>query len=155
MRRCVALDRLTWRIQRFPPLLRLGSTTPVPNMPVMIQPFYSTPRALLRLVFCGAVLSTSTALRAQDAAPSAQNLSTRLSDAVLDNSSTVRLKIESRATAGGAKSVIQVQVKARRTKAATELVYQILWPKERKGEAFLLRKPAGRPAIWTTRASSE
>jgi len=96
-------------------------------------------------MLCGAALLAPT-LRAQDAAPTAADLAARLSETLQDNSSTVRLKIESRPAAGGPKTVLQVQVKSRRTKAATELVYTVLWPKERKGEAFLLRKAPGRPA---------
>jgi hypothetical protein len=113
-----------------------------PIMTILLPP---APRALLRVVLCGAALLAPT-LRAQETAPTAADLAARLSDALQDNSSTVRLKIESRPAAGAAKSVLQVQVKARRTKAATELVYTVLWPKERKGEAFLLRKSPNRPA---------
>ena len=36
--------------------------------------------------------------------------------------------------------MLQLQIKARRTKTATDVVYQVLWPKERKGESFLLRR---------------
>jgi hypothetical protein len=111
----------------------------------MFNPIPLHPRTLLQAAVCAAVLFAP-AVNAQDAAPTAQSLSPRLSEALQDNTSMVRLKIESRATAAAPKSVVQVQVKARRTKAATELVYTVLWPKERKGEAFLLRKQANRPA---------
>ena len=84
-------------------------------------------------------------VRAQDAAPlSARDLAARLSANVQDGSSSVRLKMEIHAAAGGPKTVLQLQMKARRTKTATDLVYQVLWPKERKGESFLLRKAADR-----------
>lgn len=109
---------------------------------------HAAPRSVLPTLLCFAAL-LAPAVRAQHAAPTARDLSARLSEALLDNVSMVRLKIESRATATAPKSVLQVQVKARRTKAATELVYTVLWPKERKGEAFLLRKPANRAATGT------
>ena len=41
-----------------------------------------------------------------------------------------------------AKSAFQIQIKGRRSKTSTEVVYQILWPKERKGEGVLLQKAA-------------
>ena len=80
---------------------------------------------------------------AQDA-PSAQNLAARLAANMMDGASVVRLKMEIQRPAGGAKTVLQLQVKARRTKAATEVIYSVLWPKDRKGESFLLRRPADR-----------
>ena len=46
--------------------------------------------------------------------------------------------------AGAAKTTLPLQLKERRTKSATDIVYQVLWPKERKGEAVLLHKAAGR-----------
>jgi outer membrane lipoprotein-sorting protein len=81
---------------------------------------------------------------AQDAAPSAQNLAARLTTAMQDGSSSVRLKMEIQRPAGGPKTVLQLQVKARRTKSGTDLIYSVLWPRDRKGECFLLRNPADR-----------
>lgn len=100
---------------------------------------HPTPRAILRTFALAAALFIPLA-RAEDAV-TAQSLSSRLASAVQDGSSSVRLKME--ITAGGNKTAFQLQIKSRRTKAATELIYQVLWPKERKGESFLLRKPAG------------
>jgi hypothetical protein len=45
--------------------------------------------------------------------------------------------------------VLQLQVKSRRTSSNTELVYQVLWPKARKGEGFLLKKPGNRATSGT------
>ena len=39
---------------------------------------------------------------------------------------------------------LQIQTKERRGAAGIEIVYQVLFPKERKGESVLLRKSAGR-----------
>lgn len=47
----------------------------------------------------------------------------------------VRLKMET-----SSKTVLQLQVKSRRSGSKTEVVYQVLWPKERSGEGFLLSK---------------
>jgi hypothetical protein len=73
------------------------------------------------------------------------SLAAKLSASVQDNASMVRLKLEAK-TAAGEKVVLQLQAKARRTAAATDILYQVLWPKERKGEGFLLRKVGKQPA---------
>jgi len=103
-------------------------------------------RRLFATVAAAAAVGFAAALPAQEPAVSAPDLAARLSGAVLDGTSVVRLKIETRAAPGAPKSVLQIQAKARRTKASSEIVYTVLWPRERKGEAFLLRKTAGRPA---------
>jgi hypothetical protein len=77
---------------------------------------------------------------------SANDLASRLSALQQDGPSNVRLRMEVQQLSGAAKVVLQVQIKQRRTKTGTEVVYQILWPKERKGEAVLLRKIGDRPA---------
>jgi hypothetical protein len=80
-------------------------------------------------------------VRAEDAAPvSARELAARLSAGLQDGSSTVRLKMEVRAAANGPKTVLQLQMSARRSQGASEVVYQVLWPKERKAESVLLRR---------------
>ena len=68
----------------------------------------------------------------------------QLSGNINDNSSVVRLKMEISKPSGGTKTVLQLQVKSRRTKSSTDVVYQVLWPKERKGESFLLRQSGDR-----------
>ncbi|MEA3209598.1 MAG: hypothetical protein QOE70_2655 [Chthoniobacter sp.] len=71
----------------------------------------------------------------------APELAARLSARQQDGTSLIRLRME---VSGGAKAVLQLQIKSRASKASTELVYQVLFPKERKGEAVLLRKAGGR-----------
>jgi hypothetical protein len=73
----------------------------------------------------------------------AADLAARLSALRQDGSSYVRVRLEIK---GGGKDPLQLQIKERRTKAATEVVYQVLFPKERKGESVLLRKIGNRPA---------
>jgi Outer membrane lipoprotein-sorting protein len=77
-------------------------------------------------------------------AMSARELAARLS-ARQDGTSYVRLRLEVKQPSGTTKMALQLQVKERRTKTAADLVYQILWPKERKGEAVLLHQVDGRP----------
>ena len=77
---------------------------------------------------------------AEDApSSSASDLASKLSARMQDGASVVRLKMEVR---GAARSTVQLQAKARRTEAGTDVLYQVLWPKERKGEGFLLHQPA-------------
>jgi hypothetical protein len=96
-------------------------------------------RALLS-VFALGLLASFAAAQDEGAA-----LAAKLHEAVQDNASSVRLKLEFTSQAGE-KVVLQLQAKARRTAAATDVLYQVLWPKERKGEGFLLRKSANQAA---------
>lgn len=68
---------------------------------------------------------------------SAKELASRLNANVTDGASFVRLKLEVR---GGAKTVLQLQIKSRRTGGSSDILYQVLFPKERKGESVLLQK---------------
>jgi Outer membrane lipoprotein-sorting protein len=77
-------------------------------------------------------------------AVSAGDLAARLS-ALQYGASYVRLRLEVKQPSGATKIAVQLQIKQRRTKTATDIVYQVLWPKERKGEAVLLQQVDGRP----------
>jgi hypothetical protein len=82
-------------------------------------------------------------LRAQDApAISADALASQLSELTQDGATYVRLRMD---IAGANKDTLQLQIKQRRSKGSAEVVYQVLWPKERKGESVLLRR-SGRAA---------
>jgi outer membrane lipoprotein-sorting protein len=70
---------------------------------------------------------------------SAKDLANKLSALQQDGSSFVRLKMDVK-SADGAKYSLQLQIKQRRSPKSSEVVYQILWPKERAGEAVLLRQ---------------
>jgi hypothetical protein len=72
---------------------------------------------------------------------SAAELAGRL-DAVGQGSALIRSKLEVR-SGEGTKRVLQLQIKQRRTKTSTDLVYQVLWPNEHKGEAVILRQTQG------------
>jgi outer membrane lipoprotein-sorting protein len=79
---------------------------------------------------------------------SAKDLAAGLS-ALQDGSSYVRLRLEIKQPIGTTKSTLQLQIKQRRTGTTTDLAYQVLWPKERKGEAVLLHKADGNsPTGW-------
>jgi hypothetical protein len=78
-----------------------------------------------------------------NAADTATELAAKLSASQQDGSSLVRLKMEARGV------TLQLQIKQRRTANATEVVYQILWPKERLGESILLKKIGNQAATAT------
>jgi hypothetical protein len=71
---------------------------------------------------------------------SAAQIAGRLSALRQDGTSYSRMKMDT------PEGNLQLQMKSRRSKGSSEVVYQILWPKERKGEAVLLRK-SGNGAI--------
>lgn len=80
---------------------------------------------------------------------SAADLAARLNALQQDGATFIRLKMELQQQPGSTQATLQIQIKQRRTPAATESMYQVLWPKERAGEAVLLRKIAGQPATGT------
>ena len=73
----------------------------------------------------------------------AKDLASRLSALRQDGASYVRLRMEIK---GATKETLQLQIKERRTKNSSEVLYQVLYPKARKGESVLLRKIGNRPA---------
>ncbi len=98
----------------------------------------------LRFIPFVSLALTLTSSAAETPSPvSATELASRLSALRQDGASYVRLRMEIN---GAKKETLQLQIKQRRTKAATEVVYQVLWPKERKGESVLLRKVGNRAA---------
>lgn len=69
--------------------------------------------------------------------PSASDLASKLSALRQDGASYVRLRMDIK----GAKSeTLQLQIKQRMGKNTSEVVYQVLFPKDRKGEAVLLKR---------------
>lgn len=99
--------------------------------------------AFLGLAFLG-----SCALAADPPSMPASELAGKLSAIRQSPVSYVRLKMDL-LTPGGGKSTLQMQIKERQSKGTTELVYQVIWPKERKGESVLLRKSGNRAATGT------
>lgn len=100
-------------------------------------------RSLVALLLGSAALPVfSFAAEPEPASMSASELASRLSAKQQDGTSVIRAKME---TGDGAeKATLQLQIKSRVSRAGTDLVYQVLFPKERKGEAVLLRKSGGR-----------
>jgi hypothetical protein len=73
---------------------------------------------------------------------SAKDLADRLS-AFQDGASYVRLRLVVNKPSAPVNITLQLQIKERRANHAADVLYQVLWPKERKGEAVLLHKSAG------------
>jgi hypothetical protein len=69
---------------------------------------------------------------------SAAELAARMS-AIRQGSALIRARLEMRSP-DGSKRVLQLQIKERRSKTATDLVYKVQWPKERQGEAVILHQ---------------
>jgi hypothetical protein len=82
-------------------------------------------------------VATMPAAEAESSTISAGELAARMS-AVRQGSILIRTRLEIRSA--GAKRVLQLQIKERRTRTTTDLVYQVQWPKERKGEAVILHQ---------------
>ena len=74
--------------------------------------------------------------------PNANELASKLSALRQDGTSYVRVRMEIK---GETKETLQLQIKERRTTNSSEVVYQVLFPKERKGESVLLRKTGNAP----------
>jgi hypothetical protein len=77
----------------------------------------------------------------ESSATSAKELANQMSAASQGNA-VIHAKLEMRA-ADGTKQVFQLQIKERRTPTATDIVYLVQWPKERKGEAVILHQDSG------------
>ena len=90
----------------------------------------------------GWLVSTAAAIDAESTAGSARELANRLS-ALRNGTSYTRLRLEVKQPGDTTKMALQLQIKERRTKNVADIVYQVLWPKERKGEAVLLHKAGG------------
>jgi outer membrane lipoprotein-sorting protein len=109
-----------------------------------------------RHLTCGAALTLFAALpclaEPSAAQISAQDVAAKLS-AGRDGSTYVRLKMGIHPSDGKVRT-LQIQIKERRSKGSADVVYQVLWPKERKGEGFLLRQSADAAPTGFLRSSS-
>ena len=80
------------------------------------------------------------ALPFASAADTASELATKLR-AKQSGSMFVRIRME---IGSGENQTLQIQIKSRVSDAAGDIVYQILFPKERKGESVLLHRSGNR-----------
>ena len=96
---------------------------------------------LMSILVPAAIIGLTFAFSARAAESPSQmtagDLASRLSALRQNGVSYVRLRMEIK---GPAKETLQLQIKERRTTNSSQVVYQVLYPKERKGESVLLRK---------------
>ncbi len=103
-----------------------------------------TVKLLFTCAVCAAALSLI-ALGAEVPPPPAispEELARRL-DSDVQGSALIRTQLEVRSVDGG-KRVLQLQIKQRRTKTATDLAYRVLWPNEHKDEVVILHQDTGK-----------
>lgn len=108
-----------------------------------LDTFFLRMRDSLPGIVCLALLFLWLPAGRGEEALSAKDLAARLSGAVEDGESATRLRMRIKPTEGEGEVVVQVQVKARRSPAKTEIMYQVLWPKDSKGRAFLVQRTSG------------
>ncbi len=109
---------------------------------------FSSPTLRVAAATFGLAVLASVSHAAEPEGLSAADLAARLSGP-RQSSTLVRLRMELKQPPSTTRSVLQLQIKERRNGGSTELVYQVLFPKERKGESVLLRKSGNRPASGT------
>ena len=118
----------------------------LPHPQMRITPRMNSSRLLparLITVIVGLMLTGFSAAAENAPAMPAGELASRLSALRQDGASYVRVKMDVK----GAKSeTLQLQIKQRLTKGSSEVVYQVLFPKERKGESVLLKRAGNRSA---------
>ena len=98
----------------------------------------STSVSVLSLLFSLLLVSAAAEMSPKDLASAVA--------AKQEGTAYVRLRLQVKPSGNAAEETLQIQIKERRTKTATDLVYQVLWPQQRKGESVLLHQEAGRPA---------
>jgi hypothetical protein len=108
------------------------------------RPWYFLRALTTTLGFASLALYAASADVVDPAGPSAKDLAASLS-ALQDGASYVRLRLEVKQPTDTTKISLQLQIKARRTRTTADVVYQVLWPKEQKGQAVLLHKAEGSP----------
>jgi hypothetical protein len=91
-------------------------------------------------IFLASALWSLPAAAAEPGALSAKELASQLSTLQQDGSSYIRLRLNVDEPPGTKKTALQIQIKQRRSATSTDVIYQILWPKERLGESVLLQK---------------
>src|SRR5260370_1843833 len=72
-----------------------------------------------------------------------------------EGSAYVRLRLQVKSSENAGQETLQLQFKERRTKTTTDLVYQVLWPQQRKGESALLHQAAGHSATGSVLTSPD
>ena len=91
-------------------------------------------------IILAGTLWSQPATAAESGSFSAKELANKLSTLQQDGSSYIRLRLNVDEPPGTKKTALQIQIQQRRSATSTDVIYQILWPKERQGESVLLQK---------------
>jgi len=105
---------------------------------------YSVTVKLLFTFVATAAALLVTAMSAEELAPpavSAEELARQL-DITTQGSALIRTQLEVRFFDGG-KRVMQLQIKQRRSKTASDVAYRVLWPNDRRDEVVVLHQDLG------------
>jgi len=97
-------------------------------------------------IFLASTLWSQPAFAAEPGSFSAKELANKLSTLQQDGSSYIRLRLNVDEPPGTKKIALQIQIQQRRSATSTDVIYQILWPKERQGESVLLKKTGNQAA---------
>ena len=89
-------------------------------------------------LLAAAIIAAVPVSRATAQEVNAKELAGKITSNINRGSSFIRLRM----TAGG--TTFQLQLKERRTRDGSDMLYQVLYPKSRKGEAVLLQKHGGK-----------
>lgn len=101
----------------------------------------------------GLVMATGQAAPAeQEQAVSAEQLAAKLGSAAQDGDSSARVRVKIYRP-GSEPEIYQVRIVSRRQGNASRVRYTVLWPNERKGEAFVLEQAGAAAAQGSIRAS--
>ena len=103
----------------------------------------------MKLFFLSVITAANlclSSLPAAEPAMSGAELADRMNVSSQGNAS-IRARLEIR-SGGGAHS-FQLQIKQRRTKTATDILYEVLWPNERRGETVVLHQAQNASKGWT------
>jgi hypothetical protein len=109
-----------------------------------MKPLHLFPFSFALVMALTSLVPPAAAAPAEAPAMSAKELAGRMGAANQSGSAYVRLRMEVKEPPETTRTALQLQIKERRSKNGTEVVYQVLWPKERKGEAVLIRAIGGR-----------
>jgi hypothetical protein len=85
--------------------------------------------------------------RGTDSVSPAKVLASQMSALRENNSTEVYLRMQVVGQGGIRKDIFQIRIKERRAPMAIDIAYQILWPKERKGEAILIHQAPSREPV--------
>ncbi len=105
----------------------------------------------LRLLIVSAFCSVSVTGFAADAEMDATTLAAKLSELRQDGQTDVRARMAIKGA--GAEEILQLVIRSRRSAQGSDVHWQVIWPKERNQEGFVVRQSANGAASGFTRSA--